>query len=195
MLDFLPYLILNFQLLYLVTLFSAILRISLLHLLESFSGNDELIQWKIQSSKRNWLAEIHSCLTADLSGLGSESFCGFWAQRSKKKICSRFVHQLATFETSLRYWHKNNCLHAPHKFNSTPVSTSLSCNSAGTSPTQHLPLQCWKKMVCWDKKLQNSAALHGPAHRENCSHKWAAVLGKDFANTEHNRVRQFQLYF
>lgn len=122
-----------------------------------------------------WDSLIPYC---DLSDLSSESFCGSWAQRSKEKKSFGFVPQLGTFEMQLRYWHENNHLHAPHKINSTPVFNSLSCNSAGTRPTQHLPLLCRKKWFAETKKLQSSAALHGPGHTEKASHKWAKILQK-----------------
>lgn len=117
-----------------------------------------------------WLRFTHPLLqTCQISALNLSVGSGFRGPRKKKS--SKFVHQLSTFEMNLRYWHENNLLHAPYKFNSTPVSTSLLCNSAGTRPTQHLPLLCWKKRFAETKNCKSVLPALTCSCRENCSYK------------------------
>lgn len=152
---FLPYLILNFQLLYLVMLFSTILRISLLQLLESFSGNNKLIHEKFSPLKQTgWLRFTHPLLqTCQISALNPLWVLGSEIQEKKNlDLLTSWAPLKRTSGTGMR------TISYMHHTNSTLPQFTLPSPAIQQEPGPFSICPCSAgKKVCWDKKLQSCA--------------------------------------
>lgn len=159
-------------------LFSTKLRSSLLQLVVIF--RQRWTHWvKNLALLGVWLRFTHSSLQAcQISALNPSVGSGHRGPR-KKYALDLFTSwtplkcTLAIGIRTISYTH--------HRNSALPqVCVSFHCNSTGTRPTQSLPLLCWKVSLLRQKTVKVCcSAWTCPDGGNLCSHKYAAIRGKD----------------